>query len=103
MKFAGSLFLAFAFALALAVAAPAQAARLDGAFRAGDFPRAVKSVGPAAERGEARAQAYLGFMYQYGRGVPQNYTLAYFWYRRGAEQGNAAPHHLLGLLYDQGP
>src|ERR1043166_1191430 len=92
----------FFFALAFALAAPVQAARLDSAFRTGDFPRAVKSVGPAAERGEARAQAYLGFMYQYGHGVPQNYTLAYYWYRRGAEQGNATAQHLLGLLYDKG-
>src|SRR4051812_11291637 len=100
MKSAGSVL--FAFAFAFAVAAPAQAARLDSAFRTGDFPRAVRSIGPAAERGDARAQAQLGFMYQYGRGVPQNYTLAYYWYRRGAEQGNALAQHLLGLLYDKG-
>jgi len=100
LKSAGSLF--FAFAVALAMPASAQAARLDGGFRSGDFPRAIKSVGPAAERGDARAQAHLGFMYQYGRGVPQNYGLAYYWYRRGAEQGNAAAQHLLGLLYDKG-
>jgi TPR repeat protein len=86
----------------LTMPAPAQAERLNSAFRSGDFPRAVKSVGPAAERGDARAQAHLGFMYQYGRGVPQNYTLAYYWYRRGAEQGNATAQHLLGLLYDKG-
>jgi TPR repeat protein len=100
MKSVGSLF--FAFAVALAMLVPAKAARLDSAVRSGDFPRAVKSVGPAAERGDARAQAHLGFMYQYGRGVPQNYRLAYYWYRRGAEQGNAAAQHLLGLLYDKG-
>jgi TPR repeat protein len=94
--------LVFAFAVALAVPASVQAARLDSAFRSGNFPRAVKSVGPAAERGDARAQAYLGFMYQYGHGVPQNYRLAYYWYRRGAEQGNASAQHLLGLLYDKG-
>src|SRR3979490_334484 len=57
MKSAASFF--FALAFALAIAAPAQAARLDGAFRSGDFPRAVKSVGPAAERGASRAQAHL--------------------------------------------
>jgi TPR repeat protein len=101
MRSAGSLFF-LALAFALAMPAPAQAARLDNGFRAGDHPRAVKSVGPAAERGDARAQARLGFMYQYGRGVPQNYRLAYYWYRRGAEQGNAAAQHLLGLLYDKG-
>lgn len=100
MKPAGSLFFAIAFVATLL--ASAQAAPLDNAFRTENFPRAVKSVGPAAERGNARAQAYLGFMYQYGRGVPQNYTLAYYWYRRGAEQGNAAAQHSLGLLYDKG-
>jgi TPR repeat protein len=41
-------------------------------------------------------------MYQYGRGVPQNHALAVYWYRRGAEQGNAAAQHLLGLMYDKG-
>ena len=49
-----------------------------------------------------RAQAYLGFMYQYGRGVPQNYALAAYWYRRSAEQGNAIAQHLLGLMFDKG-
>ncbi len=41
-------------------------------------------------------------MYQYGRGVPQNYGLAAYWYRRSAEQGNAVAQHLLGLMYDKG-
>ena len=80
----------------------AQAAPLDGAFRAGDYPRAIKRIAPAAERGNARAQAYLGFMYQYGRGVAQNYPLAVYWYRRGAQQGNATAQHLLGLMFDKG-
>src|SRR4029077_20408223 len=88
--------------LALAMLVPAQAAPLDGAYRAGDYPRAIKRIAPAAERGDPRAQAYLGFMYQYGRGVAQNYALATYWYRRSAEQGNATAQHLLGLLYDKG-
>jgi TPR repeat protein len=96
----GSLFVAFALAAAMLI--PAQAARLDRLSPTGDYPRAVKSIGPSAERGNARAQAKLGFMYQYGRGVPQNYSLAYYWYRRGAEQGDPAAQHLLGLLYDKG-
>jgi len=100
----GSGFFRLVLALALlGLAVPAEAARLgEGAYRSGNYPRAVKSVGPAAERGNARAQAYLGFMYQYGRGVPQNYDLAYYWYRRGAEQGNPLAQHMLGLVYDKG-
>src|SRR3954464_1080098 len=90
------------FVLALGALVPAQSAPLDGAYRAGDYPRAIKKIGPAAERGNSRAQAFLGFMYQYGRGVPQNYALAAHWYRRSAEQGNATAQHLLGLMFDKG-
>ena len=77
------------------------AQRGEWAYVTGDYPRGAR-VGPAAERGDARAQAYLGFMYQYGRGVPQNYALAVYWYRRSAEQGNPIAQHLLGLMYDKG-
>jgi TPR repeat protein len=91
--------LAAAMVLSLGVA---QAAPLDGAYRAGNYPRAIKRIGPAAERGSAKAQAYLGFMYQYGRGVAQNYALAVYWYRRSAEQGNPTAQHLLGLMFDKG-
>jgi uncharacterized protein len=92
-----------ALAVALAPLGPAHSAPPgEGAYRSGDYPRALRRIGPAAERGNARAQAYLGFMYQYGRGVPQNYGLAVYWYTRGAEQGNAVAQHLLGLMYDKG-
>jgi len=93
----------FAMLLLLAALAPAQSApRGESAYRSGDYPRAARRIGPAAERGDARAQGYLGFMYQYGRGVPQSYPLAIYWYRRGAEQGNPVAQHLLGLMYDKG-
>jgi TPR repeat protein len=88
--------------LALAAVPPATSAPLDGAFRAGDYPRAIRRIAPAAERGDPRAQAFLGFMYQYGRGVAQNYALAAYWYRRSAEQGNPTAQHLLGLMFDKG-
>ena len=93
------LFAALAF---LVVAPAAQAQRGEWSYVTGDYPAAARRLGPAAERGNARAQAYLGFMYQYGRGVPQNHALAVYWYRRGAEQGNAVAQHLLGLMYDKG-
>jgi TPR repeat protein len=55
-----------------------------------------------AERGDARAQAFLGFMYEHGRGVPQDYVAAVYWYTRAAEQGYATAQYLLGLMYDKG-
>ena len=94
---------AFATILLLAALAPAHSARRgESAYRTTDHPRAATRIGPAAERGDARAQGHLGFMYQYGRGVPQSYPLALYWYRRGAEQGDPAAQHLLGLMYDKG-
>jgi TPR repeat protein len=55
-----------------------------------------------AELGEPAAQSYLGFMFEIGRGVPQNYTEAAIWYRRAAEQGDNFAQYALGLLYDKG-
>ena len=57
---------------------------------------------PLAEQGVAAAQSYLGFMFETGRGVPQNYTEAAMWYRRAAEQGDSLAQYSLGLLYDKG-
>jgi hypothetical protein len=72
------------------------------AFNRQDYARASQVFIPLAERGEASAQAYLGFMFETGRGVPQNYTEAAMWYRRAAEQGDSLAQYSLGLLYDRG-
>jgi len=90
-------------ALALLAASPASAADSSvWAYRAVKTSRPLPRIVAAAERGDARAQAQLGFMYATGRSVPQNYALASHWYRRGAEQGHPAAQHLLGLMYDKG-
>jgi TPR repeat protein len=62
----------------------------------------VIAIGRFAERGNARYQTDLGFMYETGRGVPQDYHLAAYWYGCAAEQGFVPAQHLLGLLYDRG-
>jgi hypothetical protein len=53
-------------------------------------------------RGDARALGQLGFRYENGFGVPQNYAAAADLYRRGAEQGDAFSQSRLGLSYDKG-
>ena len=55
-----------------------------------------------AQRGDAQAQAILGFMYANGRGVPQSYDAAVDWYLQAAEQGDPTGQYLLGLMYDKG-
>jgi TPR repeat protein len=72
------------------------------AYNRQDYVRASGIFIPLAERGNAAAQSWLGFMFQTGRGVPQNYTEAAMWYRRAAEQGDSVAQYSLGLLYDKG-
>ena len=55
-----------------------------------------------AQRGDAHAQAILGFLYANGRGVPQSYDVAVDWYVLSAEQGDPTGQYLLGLMYDKG-
>jgi uncharacterized protein len=95
----------FAAMLLLLGADFAQAATLPqgvSAFNRQDYQQAASIFIPLAERGDPAAQTYLGFMFETGRGVPQNYTEAAMWYRRAAEQGDSLAQYSLGLLYDRG-
>src|SRR5215813_2786741 len=60
------------------------------AYARGDYVAAARRLEPLAAAGYARAQALLGFLYEYGRGVPQDYVGAAAWYTRAAEQGEPA-------------
>jgi TPR repeat protein len=62
-------------------------------------PHCIETV---AFAGDARAQAILGFKYEQGRGVPQDYAAAASWYMCAAEQGDPSAQYLLGLMYDKG-
>jgi TPR repeat protein len=64
--------------------------------------RAVRELALAAARGNARAQAQLGFMYENGFGVPQNYVVAADFYQSAAAHGDVFGQSRLGLSYDRG-
>ena len=55
---------------------------------------------PLAEEGNADAQANLGFMYQYGQGVLQDFKQAIAWYRKAADEGNDYGQTNLGFMYE---
>jgi len=55
-----------------------------------------------AEAGNAVAQNHLGFMYQYGEGVPRDAAEALKWYRKAADQGYALAQNNLGVMYANG-
>jgi len=83
---------------ALGVACTASASSLAGENL---YPGAVVQPIVVAP-GSARAVARLGFRYENGFGVPQNYIAAADLYRRAAELGDAFAQSRLGLSYDRG-
>ena len=87
-----------------ATAATAADAVVDTATIAsyGDPDTALKRIGPQARRGNARAEALLGYMYEHGLGVPQSWPAAVDYYLLAAEQGDSTGQYLLGLMYDKG-
>lgn len=54
----------------------------------GDFESAIPYLVEAAERGNARAQYSLGYMYQNGEGVNKDNNKAKEYYRLAAKQGH---------------
>jgi len=67
-----------------------------------DYAESVKWYTKAAEQGHARAQAWLGVMYNLGFGVNRDYKAAAKWYRKAADQGNVLGQLSIARLYSQG-
>lgn len=77
-------------------------ARANAAYARGDYIRAVNLLTPLALRGNADAQALLGYMYEHGFGAPQAYEAAADLYTRAAIRGVPFAQSMLGLMYDKG-
>ena len=98
-----ALLIAVLFGAATAPTARADAlARGTAAYNRGDYIRASRELAPLAQRGNPRALALLGFMYEHGFGAPQAYTAAADLYAQGAVQGDPFAQAMLGLMYDKG-
>ena len=85
--------------------ATANAAPIDdasAAYKRADYAQALILYKGLAAQGNARAQITLGFMYDKGQGVPQNYQEALKWIRLAAAQGNALGQNNLGSIYYNG-
>jgi len=96
------LLLAFAGLGAPSIAHADGLARGTAAYARGDYNRAARELEPLARRGNARALALLGFLYEHGFGEPQAYPAAADLYAQGAVQGDPFAQALLGLMYDKG-
>ncbi|MHB8524467.1 MAG: trypsin-like peptidase domain-containing protein [Limisphaerales bacterium] len=55
-----------------------------------------------AEKGDAEAQAHLGWAYHSGNGVQQDYAEGVKWYRKAADQGNSYAQLNMGFAYALG-
>ena len=76
--------------------------RATNAYARGDYIGAVNALRPLALRGNARAQALLGFLYENGFGEPQDSDTVVDFYAQGAVQGDPFAQAMLGLMYDKG-
>jgi len=72
------------------------------AYNDGDYEAALELWQPCAEQGDAIAQSNLGYLYDNGFGVAQDYAKAVFWYGLAAEQGDTFAQYSLGLYYGGG-
>jgi hypothetical protein len=55
-----------------------------------------------ADKGDAKAESELAYMYSHGQGVPQDYNEALRWRRKAADQGYAGGEDGLGYIYLHG-
>ena len=62
----------------------------------------IESIQNSALTGNPQAQYELGQMYEFGRGVGQDYIAAMKWYVEAANQNYAAAQYAIGLLYEHG-
>src|SRR5262245_53492483 len=62
----------------------------------------LQALHAAADRGDGQTQAYLGFIYQTGQGVPVDLEKAVEFYRKAAASGSAEGYAQLGWVYSQG-
>ncbi|MBT6556795.1 MAG: sel1 repeat family protein [Gammaproteobacteria bacterium] len=72
------------------------------AYQAGNYKAALAEWRPLAHAGNARAQNFLGFMYDNGEGVLEDDLEAVKWYRLAAEQGNPKAQYGLGVMFANG-
>jgi uncharacterized protein len=69
------------------------------AYNRGDYIAAFRGWLTLAQRGDAPAQAGIGFLFHKGLGVVQDDVEAATWFQKAAEEGQAEAQLLLGTLF----
>ena len=68
----------------------------------GEYATELKLLEPLAEQGDAIAEFQIGWIYDSGRGEPQDFAKAIAWYLKAADQGYADAQVNLGVMYENG-
>ena len=66
--------------------------------KSGNYAKAAEWYRKSAERGYAEAQFRLGFMYEYGKGVPKDIKEARIWYKKASAQGDISAKTALNIM-----
>ena len=72
------------------------------AYDRADYKSALAAWLPMASAGDAKAQNYVGEIYEKGLGIESDFQQAAYWYEKSAEQSYARAQINLGLLYEKG-
>ena len=64
-----------------------------------NLPEAAKYTQMAVEKGYVRAQYQLGYLYEEGLGVPQDWEKSFHWYLKAANQGYAMAQNNVGTAF----
>ena len=102
MRIGRNLFFALAISLVTIVPARADWQAAQRAYDKDDYRTAAAELKPLAEKGNADAEALLGLMYEFGRGVPLDTAKALALSKAAADQGNARGELQVGTMYMNG-
>lgn len=76
--------------------------KAEAAYWRGDYALALRLMQPIADQGDIQAQYLIGFMYEKGQGVAQDYSEAAKWYILASEGGHSYAQNNLGVFYKYG-
>jgi TPR repeat protein len=62
----------------------------------------IELIQREADKGNARAQGTLGWMYLKGKGLARDHGKAFEWYKKAAEQGEVMAQNCLRIMYQKG-
>jgi TPR repeat protein len=71
-------------------------------FDKGEYKKAYNLWLPLANKGDLRAQNYIGIHHYLGLGTKRDYKPAKEWFEKAAKQGSANAQYNLGVMYENG-